>query len=67
MPRTTPRLPGEEPPVAAGSAGAGIATAAASGCPFAPRCPLATARCAAERPVLGDDAHAVACHTPLGG
>jgi oligopeptide/dipeptide ABC transporter ATP-binding protein len=34
-----------------------------TGCPFHPRCPLATARCAAERPVLQDrpDGRRVAC------
>jgi oligopeptide/dipeptide ABC transporter ATP-binding protein len=33
------------------------------GCAFAPRCPLATARCSAERPLLSvyGDAHQVAC------
>jgi peptide/nickel transport system ATP-binding protein len=38
------------------------------GCAFAPRCPSATARCAAERPPLAaiaDAAHAVACWQPL--
>jgi oligopeptide/dipeptide ABC transporter ATP-binding protein len=35
-----------------------------SGCPFHPRCPLADARCRAERPSLVDDGagHATACH-----
>ncbi len=35
-----------------------------SGCPFHPRCPLADARCRAERPTLITDAtgHATACH-----
>ena len=38
------------------------------GCAFAPRCPSATARCAADRPPLAaiaDAAHAVACWQPL--
>jgi len=35
-----------------------------TGCHFHPRCPFATARCAAEAPTLEDDpgGHAVACH-----
>ncbi|WP_375691359.1 ABC transporter ATP-binding protein [Pseudooceanicola sp. LIPI14-2-Ac024] len=38
------------------------------GCPFAPRCPRATAECAAARPVLApDEGHRVACIHPLGG
>jgi oligopeptide/dipeptide ABC transporter ATP-binding protein len=37
-----------------------------SGCPFHPRCPAATARCAAEAPVLTSraDGRRVACHFP---
>lgn len=36
------------------------------GCPFAPRCPQATARCSTERPSLSLAAgHAIACHHPL--
>src|SRR5205823_5080519 len=33
-----------------------------SGCAFRTRCPFATEICAAERPRLEGDAHAVACH-----
>ena len=44
---------------------------APSGCPFHPRCPVAVARCAAERPpLLRDAGRAVACHlaqTSAGG
>jgi len=36
------------------------------GCPFKPRCPRATAECAAERPpLLPEDGHRVACIHPL--
>jgi len=36
------------------------------GCAFAPRCPLADARCRQERPALTDHAgHKIACHHPL--
>ena len=42
----------------------GIATAAATGCPFATRCPKVTDICRAERPPLTGGAHAVACHHP---
>ena len=42
----------------------GIATAAATGCPFATRCPKVTDICRAERPLLAGGAHAVACHHP---
>ena len=39
------------------------AIAPPSGCPFRPRCPYATARCAEERPRLRDvSGHKVACH-----
>ena len=43
------------------------ALAPPSGCRFHPRCPLATARCATERPPLRDIAigRSVACHFPL--
>jgi oligopeptide/dipeptide ABC transporter ATP-binding protein len=39
-------------------------TFAATACPFAPRCPLATSRCVEESPVLlaVGDGHRVACH-----
>ena len=40
----------------------GIASAAATGCPFSTRCPKADARCRAERPPLVEGEHAVACH-----
>jgi oligopeptide/dipeptide ABC transporter ATP-binding protein len=43
----------------------GIATAAATGCPFATRCPKVTDICRTERPLLGGGAHAVACHHPV--
>ena len=36
-----------------------------SGCPFHPRCPLATARCANELPPMSHGEHQVACHFPL--
>ncbi len=38
----------------------------ATGCAFAPRCPRASARCAAERPALAplQPGHQVACHHP---
>ena len=36
------------------------------GCAFAPRCPLADARCRQERPALAEHAgHRIACHHPL--
>ncbi len=34
------------------------------GCPFASRCPKVEARCRVDRPRLGDETHAVACHFP---
>ncbi len=42
------------------------ALAPPAGCAFHPRCPVASARCAAERPALVADAdgHLVACHHP---
>ncbi|MBL8588135.1 MAG: ABC transporter ATP-binding protein [Methylobacteriaceae bacterium] len=36
------------------------------GCVFASRCPRVAERCRAERPVLGGEAHAAACHFPDG-
>jgi oligopeptide/dipeptide ABC transporter ATP-binding protein len=42
----------------------GIASAAATGCPFATRCPRVTEICRAERPPLTGGAHAVACYHP---
>jgi oligopeptide/dipeptide ABC transporter ATP-binding protein len=36
------------------------------GCPFSPRCTYAAERCAQERPLLTDEAHAYACWFPLG-
>jgi oligopeptide/dipeptide ABC transporter ATP-binding protein len=36
-----------------------------AGCRFHPRCPLATAECREREPVLGPEAHAVACYHPL--
>ena len=45
---------------------AGIASAAASGCPYSTRCPRADDRCRVERPPLTDDDHGVACHYPIG-
>ena len=48
---------------------AASAAAPPSGCRFHPRCPLATARCAAEAPIRahrGPD-HAVACHAVRSG
>jgi len=52
------RLAGRKP------APEGIATAAATGCPFATRCPRVTDVCRTERPVLAGGPHAVACHHP---
>jgi oligopeptide/dipeptide ABC transporter ATP-binding protein len=43
---------------------AGIASAAATGCPFSTRCPLVDDRCRAVRPPLEGEGHAVACHHP---
>ena len=40
----------------------GIASAAAAGCPYSTRCPLATDVCRAEKPALEGDDHRVACH-----
>ena len=40
----------------------GIASAAAIGCPYSTRCPLATDVCRAEKPALEGDDHRVACH-----
>jgi oligopeptide/dipeptide ABC transporter ATP-binding protein len=40
----------------------GIASAAAAGCPYSTRCPLATDVCRAEKPGLEGDDHQVACH-----
>jgi oligopeptide/dipeptide ABC transporter ATP-binding protein len=40
----------------------GIASAAASGCPYSTRCPLVTDICRAEKPALEGGAHVVACH-----
>jgi oligopeptide/dipeptide ABC transporter ATP-binding protein len=42
----------------------GIASAAATGCPFSTRCPKAVDRCRSERPPLEGPGHAVACHLP---
>lgn len=45
------------------SASPGEAEAAPRGCPFAPRCPVAFARCRVERPAWSGDRRAgVACH-----
>ena len=52
------RLAGRKP------AAEGIASAAATGCPFSTRCPRVTEICRAERPVLKGGAHGVACHHP---
>ena len=42
---------------------AGVAQPATTGCPFAPRCPLATDVCVTERPPLRlVDETSVACH-----
>lgn len=42
-----------------------VTTVPATGCAYAPRCPLAAPRCAAERPELkGDTERRVACHFP---
>ena len=47
----------------AGFGTAGAAAPAATGCPFVPRCPLATDVCVAERPPLRlIDGNATACH-----
>jgi peptide/nickel transport system ATP-binding protein len=40
----------------------GIASAAAAGCPYSTRCPLATDVCRAEKPALEGGDHSVACH-----
>jgi oligopeptide/dipeptide ABC transporter ATP-binding protein len=40
----------------------GIASAAATGCPYSTRCPLATDICRAEKPALEGADHRVACH-----
>jgi len=40
----------------------GIASAAAAGCPYSTRCPLATDICRAEKPALEGGQHSVACH-----
>ncbi len=40
----------------------GIASAAATGCPYSTRCPLATDVCRAEKPALEGGEHQVACH-----
>jgi len=40
----------------------GIASAAAAGCPYSTRCPLATDVCRAEKPALEGGRHRVACH-----
>lgn len=55
----------ERMPFIAGQAPA--ATERECGCAFAPRCPRATRRCVAERPLLAaaGDATWVACHHPL--
>jgi len=42
----------------------GIASAAATGCPFSTRCPRVADRCRTDRPILDDARHAVACHHP---
>jgi oligopeptide/dipeptide ABC transporter ATP-binding protein len=39
-------------------------TAAPRGCAFAPRCPIARARCREETPALGGGAHRAACFFP---
>jgi oligopeptide/dipeptide ABC transporter ATP-binding protein len=64
IPGTSPtdrRLAGRRP------APEGIASAAATGCPYATRCPRADARCRSERPELAGAPHAVACHHPEAG
>jgi oligopeptide/dipeptide ABC transporter ATP-binding protein len=43
---------------------AGIASAAATGCPLSTRCPKVQDICRAERPLLQDEPQAVACHFP---
>jgi peptide/nickel transport system ATP-binding protein len=40
----------------------GIASAAASGCPYSTRCPLVTDICRADKPALEGVGHPVACH-----
>jgi oligopeptide/dipeptide ABC transporter ATP-binding protein len=40
----------------------GIVSAAAAGCPYSTRCPLATDVCRAEKPALEGGGHRVACH-----
>jgi peptide/nickel transport system ATP-binding protein len=35
------------------------------GCPFAPRCPRASATCATDPPLVGDARHLAVCHHPL--
>ena len=52
------RLAGRKP------AAEGIASAAATGCPFSTRCPRVTEICRAERPALTGGAHGVACYHP---
>jgi oligopeptide/dipeptide ABC transporter ATP-binding protein len=42
----------------------GIASAAATGCPYATRCPRADDRCRGERPPLAGDDRRIACYHP---
>jgi peptide/nickel transport system ATP-binding protein len=72
---SSPRLDADRPerltPIAGAppSASSGVG-AGATGCPFAPRCPLARDRCTTEEPALlpppddapGSDGHRAACH-----